>query len=91
MMAVDGGYDLFYSANNWDSADYAIGVARCSGVLGPCSKPLAGPCSPPNRTSSVPGGRRCSPPDRAYRRWPSRRGSRVPSATPIPACSSSVA
>ncbi len=27
MVAVDGGFDLFYSANNWDSSHYAVGVA----------------------------------------------------------------
>ena len=35
-----GRYYLFYSANNWDGAGYAIGVARCQGPTGPCSKPL---------------------------------------------------
>ena len=35
-----GRYYLFYSANNWDSANYAIGVAVCQGPTGPCSKPF---------------------------------------------------
>ncbi len=29
-------YFLFYSANNWDTVDYAIGVATCDSVEGPC-------------------------------------------------------
>ncbi len=40
MISYRGVYWLFYSANNWDSADYAVGVAKCSSVIGPCSKPL---------------------------------------------------
>jgi len=35
-----GRYYLFYSANNWNSSNYAIGVAICQGPTGPCSKPL---------------------------------------------------
>jgi len=38
-----GRYYLFYSANNWDGASYAIGVAVCDGPKGPCSKPLDHP------------------------------------------------
>lgn len=29
-------YLLFYSANDWDTVDYAIGVATCESVTGPC-------------------------------------------------------
>jgi Glycosyl hydrolases family 43 len=37
-MVMSGGrYFLFYSGNDWSSADYAVGVATCSGPLGPCS------------------------------------------------------
>ena len=31
---------LFYSANLWGSDNYGIGVAHCSSVVGPCTKPL---------------------------------------------------
>jgi hypothetical protein len=31
---------LFYSGNDWNTEDYAIGVARCSSLEGPCDKPL---------------------------------------------------
>ena len=36
MVAVDGAHYLFYGANNWDSANAAIGYARCNTPLGPC-------------------------------------------------------
>jgi beta-xylosidase len=35
-----GRYYLFYSANDWNSSNYAIGVAVCQGPTGPCTKPL---------------------------------------------------
>ena len=31
-------YHLFYSANAYDKADYAVGHARCESPLGPCTK-----------------------------------------------------
>ena len=31
---------LFYSANLWGTPDYGIGIAHCSSVTGPCTKPL---------------------------------------------------
>ena len=43
MWPASNAYDLFYSANDWNSSSYAMGVAVCAGPLGPCSKPLAGP------------------------------------------------
>ncbi|MBL8267352.1 glycoside hydrolase family 43 protein [Steroidobacter sp.] len=36
MLERDGAYYLFYSANAYDKADYAVGYARCDGPLGPC-------------------------------------------------------
>jgi Glycosyl hydrolases family 43 len=56
MVAADGGYFLFYSGNNWNSADYAVGVARCAGVLGPCTKPLGGPLLASGPDFEGPGG-----------------------------------
>ena len=38
MIAVDGAWYLFYSANRWDTADYAVGLAACESVVGPCEK-----------------------------------------------------
>ena len=37
MIAVDGEYHLFYSANRWDTEAYAVGHAVES-VAGPCVK-----------------------------------------------------
>ena len=34
---------LFYSANMWGTDNYGIGVAHCSTVVGPCTKPLDHP------------------------------------------------
>jgi hypothetical protein len=38
-----GRYFLFYSGNNWDTVDYAVGVASCRGPLGPCTEPWSRP------------------------------------------------
>jgi hypothetical protein len=34
----NGGWLLLYSANLWDTVDYAVGVARCETPMGPCRK-----------------------------------------------------
>jgi hypothetical protein len=51
-----GRYFLFYSGNNWDSADYAVGVATCSGPLGPCSQPWTSPTLRGDANIAGPGG-----------------------------------
>jgi len=51
-----GRYFLFYSGNNWDSADYGVGVATCTGPLGPCAKPLAQPILASGPNMQGPGG-----------------------------------
>ena len=56
MTEIGGSWFLFYSGNNWDSADYAIGVARCAGVLGPCMEPLAEPLLGSESNLEGPGG-----------------------------------
>lgn len=38
MLLHDGNYYLFYSANWYESAAYAIGYATCSSATGPCRK-----------------------------------------------------
>lgn len=48
-------YWLFYSANWWDSADYAMGAARCDGPTGPCTK-LDGPWLGSHGQAAGPGG-----------------------------------
>ncbi len=37
LVAVNGRYLLFYSGNDWDTANYAVGVATCAAPLGPCT------------------------------------------------------
>lgn len=49
-------YILFYSANDWATPNYAIGVAVCESVTGPCSKPLDEPWLPSIDFYSGPGG-----------------------------------
>ena len=36
--AADGTYLLFYSANDWETASYAVGYAVCDSPAGPCRK-----------------------------------------------------
>lgn len=40
---------LFYSGNDWNTANYGIGYAKCSSITGPCTKPSSAPL-----TSSTP-------------------------------------
>ena len=52
---VGGQYLLFYSANDWKTADYAIGMAVCAGPLGPC-QPSGQPLLTSQSGLSGPGG-----------------------------------
>jgi len=56
MVLVDGRYDLFYSGNNWNSADYGVGLAHCAGVLGPCAKVSPEPLLASQSNFVGPGG-----------------------------------
>jgi hypothetical protein len=56
MVPAGGHYFLFFSANNWNSADYAVGVATCSGPLGPCSDAGPGPILTSGTGVAGPGG-----------------------------------
>jgi beta-xylosidase len=38
MVFAAGKHWLFYSANRWETAGYAVGYAECASVLGPCAK-----------------------------------------------------
>jgi hypothetical protein len=56
-LVLSGGrYFLFYSGNSWKSASYAIGVATCSGPLGPCTESLSQPILASGTALSGPGG-----------------------------------
>ena len=56
MVLVGGQYLLFYSANNWKTSEYAVGVAHCSGPLGPCQDLSTTPLLASRSTFSGPGG-----------------------------------
>jgi len=56
-MTLSGGsWYLFYSANDFDSADYAIGYARCSAPSGSCTKPQSSPIMATGPNGAGPGG-----------------------------------
>jgi hypothetical protein len=56
MVAAGGHYFLFYSGNNRNSANYAIGVATCRGPLGPCGDASAYPILASGPGVAGPGG-----------------------------------
>jgi hypothetical protein len=56
MTATDNGYTLFYSANDWQTADYAVSYAHCSAPSGPCQKPTDGPWLSSTPDAKGPGG-----------------------------------
>jgi beta-xylosidase len=56
MVLAGGQYLLFYSANNWETSDYAIGVARCAGPVGPCTETSSQPLLASQPAFSGPGG-----------------------------------
>jgi len=56
MLARDGRYYLFYSANDWNTANYAIGFAVCDSPTGPCARPTDGPWLASTDQAQGPGG-----------------------------------
>ena len=56
MVPAGGHYFLFFSGNKWNSADYAVGVATCSGPLGPCNDTTSGPILASGTGVAGPGG-----------------------------------
>jgi len=56
MVAANGHYFLFFSGNNWNSANYAIGVAVCNGPLGPCVDASPKPLLASGPGADGPGG-----------------------------------
>ncbi len=56
LMTTGGRYFLFYSGNDWNSANYAVGVATCTGPLGPCSDVTAKPILSSGPGVAGPGG-----------------------------------
>jgi Glycosyl hydrolases family 43 len=43
LVTAGGHYYLFYSGNDWTTANYAVGVATCTGPLGPCTDATSSP------------------------------------------------
>jgi beta-xylosidase len=57
MVREGANYYLFYGANDWDSPNYAIGYATCTGPLGPCTKvTTSGPWMASEGEAVGPGG-----------------------------------
>ncbi len=56
MVTNNGTYYLFYSANAWDSENYAIGYATCTSISGPCTKPADSPWMTSTALAKGPGG-----------------------------------
>jgi len=56
MVEWNGSYYLFYSANRWDTIEYAVGYAVCESALGPCEKPQDGPIYRYTQQVFGPGG-----------------------------------
>jgi len=56
MVRYGGRWLLFYSANEWDSAAYATGVAFCDSPTGPCYKSPANPVLASSGSMLGPGG-----------------------------------
>jgi hypothetical protein len=55
LVIADGTYYLFYSANAWDTENYAVGYARCESITGPCTK-AEGPWMTSTAFAKGPGG-----------------------------------
>ena len=56
MVEDRGRYYLFYSANDWRTANYAVGYAACNSPLGPCDKPGNRPWLAASDGAQGPGG-----------------------------------
>ena len=55
MVRAEGAYWLLYAGQRWETANYAIGYARCATPLGPCVKDGQGPLLASSATFSGPG------------------------------------
>ncbi len=52
----NGGYWLFYSSNRWETPNYAVGVARCDSLQGPCTRVYSTPVLASREATVGPGG-----------------------------------
>jgi beta-xylosidase len=55
MVEHEGRYYLFYSGNDWATANYAIAYAVCTSPLGPCTKPADRPWLGSTASAQGPG------------------------------------
>jgi hypothetical protein len=53
---ANGTYFLFFSGNDWNSGNYAVGVARCAGPVGPCTDASASAILSSGTGIAGPGG-----------------------------------
>jgi beta-xylosidase len=56
LVLANGHYVLFFSGNDWNSANYAVGVATCVGPLGPCADDSPDPILASGTGIAGPGG-----------------------------------
>jgi hypothetical protein len=56
LVLVNGHYVLFFSGNDWNTGNYAVGVARCSGPVGPCTDASPNPILSSDSETAGPGG-----------------------------------
>lgn len=56
LVLATGHYFLFFSGNDWNSASYAVGVATCTGPLGPCADATPNPILASGAGIAGPGG-----------------------------------
>jgi len=56
MIKSDDKYLLFFSGNDWSTADYAVGYAVCASVTGPCTKSDDNPWLKSTDFAQGPGG-----------------------------------
>jgi hypothetical protein len=56
LVTTGGHYYLFFSGNDWNSSNYAVGVATCTGPLGPCSDATPSPILSSGPGVAGPGG-----------------------------------
>ncbi|HWD55885.1 MAG TPA: glycoside hydrolase family 43 protein [Acidimicrobiales bacterium] len=56
LVLANGRYFLFFSGNDWNGANYAVGVATCTGPLGPCADAAPGPILSSGSGIAGPGG-----------------------------------
>jgi beta-xylosidase len=73
MWAEHGAWHLLYSANMWDTPQYAVGYARCESPLGPCRKIGTWPVMASDGETAGPGGMEVFS-DRQGLRWVAYHG-----------------